>query len=84
MRVTGCWRVDELAGAGDQADGAHAAVEGVDGAVDLEGELRDAVAEGGINVTFNVTTPDLESFRRSETQLAALLARAVAQGQRNL
>ena len=43
-------------------------------------------AEGGgaVNVTFNVTTPDAESFRRSETQLAALLARAVAQGQRNL
>lgn len=43
-------------------------------------------AEGGagIIVTFNVTTPDAESFRRSETQIAALLARAVAQGQRNL
>jgi phage-related minor tail protein len=43
-------------------------------------------AEGstGITVTFNVNTPDAESFRRSETQLAALLARAVAQGQRNL
>jgi hypothetical protein len=26
----------------------------------------------------------VESFRRSETQLAALLARAVAQGTRNL
>ena len=39
---------------------------------------------GGMHVTFNVTTPDADSFRRSETQLAALLARAVAQGQRNL
>lgn len=38
----------------------------------------------GLNVTFNVTTPDAESFRRSETQIAAMLARAVAQGQRNL
>jgi phage-related minor tail protein len=37
-----------------------------------------------INVTFNVATPDVESFQRSETQIAALLARAVAQGQRNL
>ena len=43
-----------------------------------------AGGSGGINVTFNVTTPDADSFRRSETQLAALLARAVAQGQRNL
>lgn len=39
---------------------------------------------GGVNVTFNVSTPDAESFRRSETQLAAMLARAVALGQRNL
>jgi len=36
------------------------------------------------NVVLNVTTPDAESFRRSETQIAALLARAVGQGQRNL
>jgi phage-related minor tail protein len=43
-----------------------------------------AGSAGAVNVTFNVTTPDVESFRRSETQLAALLARAVAQGQRNL
>jgi phage-related minor tail protein len=43
-----------------------------------------AEAGGAINVTFNISTPDAESFRRSETQLAALLARAVAQGQRNL
>ena len=39
---------------------------------------------GGISVTFNVATPDVESFRRSETQVAAMLARAVALGQRNL
>ncbi len=43
-----------------------------------------AGGSGGINVTINVTTPDAESFRRSETQLAALLARAVSHGQRNL
>jgi phage-related minor tail protein len=43
-----------------------------------------AESGGAINVTFNISTPDIESFRRSETQLAALLARAVAQGQRNL
>jgi phage-related minor tail protein len=39
---------------------------------------------GGMHITFNVSTPDADSFRRSETQLAALLARAVALGQRNL
>lgn len=36
------------------------------------------------SITVNITASDIESFRRSETQLAALLARAVAQGQRNL
>jgi hypothetical protein len=36
------------------------------------------------NIVFNVTTPNAESFYSSETQIAALLARAVAQGQRNL
>lgn len=39
---------------------------------------------GAISVTFNVTTSDAESFRRSESQVAAMLARAVAFGQRNL
>ncbi len=39
---------------------------------------------GGIAVTMNVTTADAESFRRSESQVAAMLARAVSYGQRNL
>ena len=38
----------------------------------------------GPTVVLHVTTPDAESFRRSETQISALLARAVGQGQRNL
>ena len=44
-------------------------------------------AEGGsrnISITLNVSTPDADSFRRTETQLSAMLARAVAQGQRNM
>jgi phage-related minor tail protein len=43
-----------------------------------------AQGSGGVTVTFNVTTPDADSFRRSEAQIAALLARTVARGQRNL
>jgi phage-related minor tail protein len=39
---------------------------------------------GGMNITFNVTSPDAESFRRSEAQIAAMVARAAALGQRNL
>ena len=46
--------------------------------------VRTAGEAQPIAITFNVTTQDAESFRRSETQLAAMLARAVAQGQRNL
>jgi phage-related minor tail protein len=38
---------------------------------------------GGMQITFNVATPDADSFRRSETQIAALVARATALGQRN-
>lgn len=53
---------------------------GPDGALGV----RAAGGTSGISVTFNVTTPDADSFRRSETQIAALLARAVGQGQRNL
>lgn len=38
----------------------------------------------GVNITFNVTTPDAQSFRRSEGQIAAMLSRVVGRGQRNL
>jgi len=40
-------------------------------------------AAGG-TVTVNIATPDAESFRRSETYLTGLIARAVARGQRGL
>ncbi len=51
-----------------------------------DGKLGVATSGSGapVNVTFHVTSPDAESFTRSETQLAAMLARAVSQGQRNL
>lgn len=44
-------------------------------------------AEGGapsLNVTFNVTAQDAQSFRRSEGQIAAMLNRVVGRGARNL
>jgi phage-related minor tail protein len=37
-----------------------------------------------VNVTFNVTARDAESFRRSEAQVTAMLARAVGRGRRGL
>ena len=48
------------------------------------GVKSDGAGGGGHAITFNITTPDADSFRRTESQIAAMLARAVEQGQRNL
>lgn len=49
---------------------------------------RLGVAAGGaerpVSVTVHIATPDIEGFRRSEAQVAARLARAVARGRRAL
>lgn len=39
---------------------------------------------GGMNVTIHISTPDAESFRRSESYITGQIARAVARGQRSL
>jgi len=49
---------------------------GPDGRLGVEGGGRP------VSVTVNIATEDAESFRRSEAQVAASLARAVARGQR--
>lgn len=44
-------------------------------------------SDGGgasVNINMTISTPDAESFRRSEGQIAAMLSRAVGRGQRNL
>lgn len=38
----------------------------------------------GAAITVNIQTPDVEGFRRSEAQVSAALARAVARGRRGL
>lgn len=38
---------------------------------------------GATTVVVNVTTPDVEGFRRSKSQIAAQMSRALARGQRN-
>jgi phage-related minor tail protein len=53
---------------------------GTDGRLGVKAEGRGAP----VNITFNVTSPDADSFRRSEGQIAAMLNRAVGRGQRNL
>ncbi|MBJ3761932.1 phage tail tape measure protein [Maribius pontilimi] len=42
-------------------------------------------AGGGrpVQVVMNITTPDVEGFRRSQSQIAAQMGRALARGQRN-
>lgn len=52
---------------------------GVDGKLGVRGG-----GGGAVNVTFNVTARDAESFRRSEAELSAMLARAVARGRRGM
>jgi phage-related minor tail protein len=50
-----------------------------------DGRLGVAATGGAAqHVTVNIATPDAESFRRSETYLTGLIARAVARGQRGL
>lgn len=48
------------------------------------GVAAGAAGERGASVTVNITTPDIAGFRRSEAQVAAGLARAVARGRRGL
>lgn len=52
-----------------------------------DGALGVALSEGpsaGPRIVFNIQTPDAESFRRSEAQLTAMLARAARRGGRHL
>tara|TARA_R110000824_G_scaffold366730_2_gene555671 strand:- start:210100 stop:210729 length:630 start_codon:yes stop_codon:yes gene_type:complete len=51
-----------------------------------DGRLGVAANGGGSapNIVFNVTAQDADSFRRSETQIAAMMARVAARGQRNM
>jgi phage-related minor tail protein len=38
---------------------------------------------GGVNVVMNISTPDADSFRRSQGQIAARMGRVLQQGRRN-
>ncbi|WOI55008.1 phage tail tape measure protein [Palleronia sp. LCG004] len=47
---------------------------------------RLGIAGGGrapVHVTMNISTPDAEGFRRSQSQIASQMSRALARGQRN-
>lgn len=50
-----------------------------------DGRLGVAASGGAApNIIFNVTARDADSFLRSETQVAAMIARATSRGQRNM
>lgn len=50
-----------------------------------DGRLGVAASGGGAGtVVVNISTPDVESFRRADVQVSAALARAVARGRRGL
>jgi phage-related minor tail protein len=53
-------------------------------AVSAEGSHAPAPTPFAGPITVNISTPDAESFRRSEAQVTAALARAVARGRRGL
>lgn len=59
---------------------------GIAGERGADGRLGVVAAQGGSGaaITVNIQTQDAESFSRSQTQVAAMIARAVALGQRNL
>lgn len=50
-----------------------------------DGRLGVAASGGGraVNVTVNISTPDVAGFQRSQSQIAAQLGRALARGDRN-
>ena len=50
-----------------------------------DGKLGVAASGGGgsVNVTFNIQTPDVAGFQRSQSQIAAQMSRVLARGERN-
>jgi phage-related minor tail protein len=52
---------------------------------DANGRLGVAMSGGApASITVNITTPDLDGFRRSQAYLTGQIARAVARGQRTM
>ncbi len=45
--------------------------------------VRSNGGTGPVSITMNISTPDVEGFRRSQSQIAAQMGRALARGQRH-
>lgn len=48
-----------------------------------DGKLGVRGGGGGAHITINISTPDIQSFRQSQAQIAAMVSRTVARGERN-
>ena len=46
--------------------------------------IRAGGSGGAVQVTMNISTPDVAGFRRSQSQIAAEMSRAIQSGRRNL
>ena len=46
--------------------------------------VRAGAGSGSVSVTMNISTPDVAGFRRSQSQIAAEMTRAMQRGRRNL
>lgn len=46
--------------------------------------VRTSGGSSAVNVTMNISSPDADSFRRSQSQVAAEMSRAIQRGRRNL
>lgn len=46
--------------------------------------VRGGTGRANVNITMNISTPDVAGFQRSKAQIAAQYQRALARGQRNL
>ena len=55
-------------------------VRGADGRLGV----RTGGGGGAVNVTMNISTPDVAGFQRSQSQIAAEMNRAMKRGRRNL
>jgi len=71
---------------GGGGGGERAQAAGFGGAAGTGGFGASATGGGerAVQVTLNVTTPDVDGFRRSEAQVSAMLARAVGRGRRGM
>jgi lambda family phage tail tape measure protein len=50
---------------------------------DSKGNLGVKSESSPVNIVFNISTPNAESFRRSEAQIASRMSRALANADRN-